>query len=232
MKNNINSELVSIIPVRSGSKGLPKKNMLKLLNKPLYLHAVHQGLNHSDRVIISTDIIDIKNQELPSNCSICWRPNSLAKDNTPMSDVISHVIKKNSLDGCNILILQATSPLRNGDDIEKCKNLFSSGKYNLVMSVARQNNSVFKFGFMEKNIFKPINDPKLCFYNRQELPNIYGPNGAVYIMNANEFMNKRSFPTDKIGAYEMPYSRSHDIDTMQDFIVVKKLFSENLNKKK
>ena len=163
MKNNTNHELVSIIPVRSGSKGLPKKNMLELSTKPLYLHAVNQGLNHSDRVIISTDIEEIKNQELPSNCSICWRPNSLAQDNTPMSDVISYVIKKNSLDRLNILLLQATSPLRNGDDIEKCKNLFSSGKYNLVMSVVRQNNSVFKFGVMKKNIFKPINDPKFCF---------------------------------------------------------------------
>lgn len=232
MKNNTNHQLVSIIPVRSGSKGLPKKNMLELLTKPLYLHAVNQGLNHSDRVIISTDIKEIKNQELPSNCSICWRPSSLAQDNTPMSDVISYVIKKNSLERFNILLLQATSPLRNGDDIEKCKNLFSSGKYNLVMSVVRQNNSVFKFGVMKKNIFKPINDPKFCFYNRQELPNIYGPNGAVYIMNANEFMNKRNFPTDKIGAYEMPHSRSHDVDTLQDFITVKKLFTENLNKKK
>jgi N-acylneuraminate cytidylyltransferase len=222
---------LAIVPVRAGSKGLKGKNMRPLDGLPLYLHAVHQGLRTAGHVLISTDITEINQSNLPIGCTLCPRAAELASDDVPMASVITHLIKTHSLQGYTLVLLQATSPLREDADIESAMNLHAGGVFDIVMSVVARDQGVLKYGTLNGNQFVAMRDPTYCFQNRQSLPNVYGPNGAVYVFSAESFMQKEDFPTARIGVVEMPAMRSIDIDTAEDFRYVEELKVTDKNTK-
>lgn len=208
---------VAVIPVRAGSKGLPGKNTRSLAGKPLYRHAVDAALEAgASRVIISTDIREILLAELPDCVSVLRRPADLAGDSVAMVPVLLHAIDEAHIDGVFVL-LQATSPLRSAADIKGALAVYERGEYELVMSVTPADSGVLKWGLLDKDRFRPIADPSYCFSNRQSLPAVVRPNGAVYVMNAGWFHARGSFVTNHIGVIEMSLERSKDIDTLSDF---------------
>lgn len=214
------SEIVAVIPLREGSKGLPNKNVLPLNSKPLYLHTVQQALRITKKVIISTNIKQIIEADNNFGCVIDERPEFLSEDDTQMSSVLSHVIKKYNLCEELVLLLQATSPLRSDDDILSVINLYETNLYNIVLTVTKQMCTVLKYGTLENQSYIAINDSRFLFQNRQYLPPVYGHNGAAYLFAASQFLIHEDFPKQKIGAVVMPKERSIDIDDYDSFISV------------
>ena len=212
---------VSFIPLRSGSKGLPNKNILSLRGKELYMYSVEQSLRTSQKCFISTDIESILFREFDQDVEVFKRPQELAGDEIVMKDVILDFLKRISINNLSIILLQATSPLRLDEDIENCKRLFNKGDYSMVMSLSTKNKVSSKFGFISDEKFLPFSN-QFLFKNRQQIPEVYGPNGAIYIFRAKDFMQKKTFPYDQIGAYLMPKERSLDIDSLEDFKLVEK----------
>lgn len=219
-----NNNIIAIVPVRAGSRGLPGKNTLPVNGLPLYMHAVNQGLRTVGKVLLSTDIKSIANVHLPNGCTLCWRPPELSTFDTPMVSVIQHLIEDCALSSHRIVLLQATSPLRLDGDILAALKLFSQGQYDLVMSVVKQDSGVLKYGTLNGATFRAMREQNLCFANRQQLPTVHGPNGAVYVFEADHFTEQQSFPSQRIGAVEMPKERSVDIDTMDDLLYVEEYF--------
>jgi CMP-N,N'-diacetyllegionaminic acid synthase len=211
------SEAVGFVPVRGGSKGLPGKNIRMLGGKPLYLHAVEQALRTTGRCIVSTDIPDILAADPPLGCSVIERPPELAGDSVAMDAVIAHMLDTVGSEFDQIVLLQATSPMRNDDDIRSGLALYRCGDFDLVLSVTQTEASVLKFGTLEDGRFMPVSKPAYCFTNRQDLPNVFKPNGAVYVFTAEAFRRNGGLATSRIGAFEMPGERSADIDTLEDF---------------
>jgi N-acylneuraminate cytidylyltransferase len=210
------SDVVAIVPIRAGSKGLPGKNVMTVAGMPLYLHAVNQGIRLMGQVLLSTDIEEIDNMTLPRGCTLCPRPIELAADDTPIDAVIKHLIEDRALAGKTLVLLQATSPLRFDSDILAALELFRTRQYDMVLSVVERDRGVLKYGLLEGDRFTAIREQYFCFFNRQELPPVYGPNGAVYVFDANRFTDEGGFPCERIGAVEMPVERSIDIDSMAD----------------
>ena len=133
---------ISIIPIRAGSKGLISKNTLEIMGKPLYMYTLEQALNHTDQSIISTDIESIFLKEFPSNVKIVRRKKHLAKDNTPLSDVLTDLFKSYGLEDYIAVLLQATSPLRNDEDINNAIKMYESNKYSMVMSIVEKDSKI------------------------------------------------------------------------------------------
>ena len=210
----INQDLVALIPIRAGSKGLPGKNIRALAGKPLYLYAVEQALRVVGRCVISTDIPEVLAADHPEGCTVLERPAALAGDAVPMDAVIDHVIKALHLEAHVIVLLQVTSPLRSDDDLRAGMALADA--YDLVMSVTAAERAVLKWGMLEGGRFVPVADPAYCFTNRQELPAVYRPNGAVYVFAATTFLRNGGLACERIGAFDMPAERSADIDTQAD----------------
>ena len=207
----------AVIPLRAGSKGLPSKNIRPLAGKPLYRHAVDQALQAgAQRVVITTDIPEVLWAELPTQVTLVERPPELAGDTVPMAPVLQHALHTADCHG-TVVLLQATSPLRLPSDIEAALAVFAGGYFELVMSVTSADRGVLKWGTLRGNRFQPLSDPAHCFANRQSLPPVVRPNGALYVLNAERFVASGSFVSERIGVVEMPAERSQDIDSLDDF---------------
>tara|TARA_Y100000739_G_C20599682_1_gene462259 strand:+ start:1455 stop:2129 length:675 start_codon:yes stop_codon:yes gene_type:complete len=218
------NNLISIIPLRDGSKGLKNKNTAIIDGEPLYHRTLKQALRLTHKCIINTDIKEVLSQDFGSNVQIYKRDKKYAQDNSEMKEVLIDLFSNINLKDKIIILLQATSPLRSDIDIKKAIEIYNSGNFSIVMSVKNVDPKVLKYGYQVNNEFIPINK-KFTFSNRQSLPNIYAPNGAIYIFSVNDFLKNNSLPNNNIGFYEMPYERSIDIDKKEDLFEVNKLIS-------
>lgn len=214
----------AVIPLRGGSKGLPGKNTRSLAGKPLYRHAVDLALAAgASRVLISTDIPEVLASELPHSVQALHRPPELCGDTVPMAPVLVHALQTAKVQG-PVVLLQATSPLRQVADVQAALQRLATGAFDLVMSVTDAERSVLKWGQVQPDgSFVPLSSPEHCFANRQSLPPVYKPNGAVYAMLAQWFIEQQSFVSERIGTVVMPPERSFDIDNMADFVLCESL---------
>jgi CMP-N-acetylneuraminic acid synthetase len=112
------STVVAIVPARSGSKGLPGKNLRLLAGRSLVARAVdaaHQS-GVVDRVFVSTDAESIAEEGRRAGAEVPFlRPAELAGDQAPMMPVLEHAVRVLEQSGLTIAIvalLQPTSPLR------------------------------------------------------------------------------------------------------------------------
>jgi CMP-N-acetylneuraminic acid synthetase len=221
---------IALIPMRKGSKGIKNKNVHFLAGIPLFQHTINAATNaKAEAIYISTDIKEILESPKQDGIFKIRRTKNLAGDEIPMADVVldflSEGIGADIADSKTIVLLQVTSPLRNSEDIRKALQLFEQVKGNLVISVTDAKNDVLKYGLISGGKFQHISSPEYSFQNRQRLPKVYRPNGAIYIFKAGWFRSKKSFATPSTFAYKMPAERSVDIDTIDDFkLVEKKLF--------
>ena len=207
----------AVIPLRGGSKGLPGKNTRLLAGKPLYRHAVDLALTAgAQRVIVTTNIAEVLSADLPQGVQIVERPADLCGDDVPMAPVLAQALQCAGCEG-TVVLLQATSPLRQVDDIKAALDVFGTGQHELVMSVTEADRGVLKWGRVDGDRFVPLSDPTYCFSNRQSLPPVVRPNGAVYVLQAKWFLGRGSFVSDRIGLVHMSAERSQDIDTLADF---------------
>lgn len=208
----------AVIPLRSGSKGLPGKNTRLLAGKPLYRHALDLALAcGASRVVITTDIAEVLTAQHPPSVQVVCRPPELCGDSVAMAPVLLHALQCAQVAG-SVLLLQATSPLRQRADLWAALQRLASREFELVMSVTEADRGVLKWGQLQDNgRFMPLSRAEHCFANRQSLPSVYKPNGAVYALDAGWFMARQSFVSERIGTVVMPLERSHDIDNLADF---------------
>ena len=221
---------VAIIPARAGSKGAPGKNTRLFSGVPLWRRAADQGLSCSaSRVLVTTDIQTIIADAQPDWIEVLARPSDLASDTTPMAPVLMHALADPTLEGATVVLLQPTSPLRTDDDIQRCLALYRGGGFDLVLSATETDRSVLKYGTREGDRFAPLRQAEHCFSNRQSLPAVWRPNGAVYVFGRDWFLANEGFVSERIGMVEMPAARSHDIDSDDDFARTEDVFSARMS---
>lgn len=217
-----------IVPIRKGSKGLPNKNIMPLAGKALYLYSVEQALRLYNQCVISTDIPSVLEADFPENCLVIKRPVNLSQDITPMDDVLFHVLdelRKINIDPEICVLLQATSPLRLDNDILRAVDVYKANTFELVKSVSPVNSGFLKFGSLDDSgKFVPVVKPEYCFTNRQDLPAMVRPNGAIYVFAANTFKLNGGMASQSIGAVQT--EKSIDIDNHADLALAEKLIFE------
>ena len=221
---------IAIVPARQGSKGLKNKNFLNFCGRPLYQHAVEQALRVADECILSTDNSAILKKPNPNEkFMIHSRPPQLAADKSPIDQSLIDVIKKFNLKNQTIILLQPTSPLRTDAEIEAALALYKTGNFDLVISVCSTEPKILKSGFIHGKTFIPVSKSKYFFMNRQSLPSIFKPNGAIFIFDSTWFLKNKGFETEKIGHILMDEELSLDIDDEKDFKIAERLFCSHIN---
>ncbi len=218
---------VAIIPARAGSKGLPRKNTRELHGKPLYRHSVDTALKAGiNRIIISTDLEEIRHHDLPPEVQLLDRRTELAGDDTTMASVLIDLLPQLSLGEAPVVLLQPTSPLRTSATIGRGLARYDPETTSMVMSISPAERGVLKWGLLDAGRFVPLVKPEYCFANRQSLPQVVRPNGALYIFSARRFLDDGDFSAENVQALEVAEEEAIDIDTAADFERCERLLRE------
>ncbi|HNV44235.1 MAG TPA: acylneuraminate cytidylyltransferase family protein [Exilispira sp.] len=219
---------LAIIPARAGSKRLKNKNILSLNNKPLIQWTVESALGSRfiDKIIISTDSMEIIELAKKMNIPYRNRPTNLAQDESKSVDVAIDVIDNEERTFSYIVFLQPTSPLRKSIHIDEAISLSIEKNANSIISVCETEfnplwcNKIGKD--LEMNNFLP---KRLINKRSQDLPIYYRLNGAIYICKTKIIKKyKTFFPAKKSYAYIMDQLSSVDIDTELDFLYAESIF--------
>lgn len=122
-------EILAIIPVRGGSKGIPGKNIKMLAGKPLLAYTVEAALNskYVTRTVLSTEDKKIKEIASQLGVEVIDRPIELAQDVTKTIPVLLHVVEeleKQNYKPDVVILLQATCPLRDSKELDETIELF------------------------------------------------------------------------------------------------------------
>ena len=222
--------MISIIPARGGSKGLPGKNILPLCGKPMIAYTIEAAKQskYIDHVIVSTDDQKIAEIALQYGAEVPFlRPDFLASDTAQAVDNYIYTIERLSKEWNTpieeFVVLQPTSPLRIAEDIDGAIEMFMEKKADSVISYTPEAHPVRWHKYLdENNAFVDIFDTTIA--NRQDLKTSYYPNGAVYVFRFS-MIKERKYYTDKSYGFVMPRVRSVDIDYKEDFDYVEFLMS-------
>lgn len=220
-------KIISIIPARGGSKGLPKKNILEFAGKPLIAWTIESSLKskYISKTIVSSDCDEILNISSKYGSEILKRPDELARDTTPTEPVVEHILQniKDLGNYSYLVLLQPTSPLRDEKDIDEAiSKLIQEKDATALISVKEIDNKILKaFKINNNGYLEGISNNKYPFMRRQDLPKVFMPNGAIYIISINEFLKTKRLFSDNAISYLMNEEKSLDIDTIDDFEKIK-----------
>lgn len=214
--------ILGLIPARGGSKGLPGKNIAPLGGKPLIEWTIEASLDSSfiTETLVSTDDADIKQVSLNAGVQVLDRPADISGDDATSQSVVLHAIeaykqKNRPLD--YVVLLQPTSPFRDQRDIDSAFSKYFDEKASSLISVNPMDNKILKAFVEEKDgAITGIRNNEFPFMRRQDLPNTYMSNGAIYIVDANDFVDSKSFYSTPCIPFEMQADKSIDIDNQLD----------------
>ncbi len=224
---------IAIIPVRSGSKGLKDKNILPLCGKPLLSYTIRQALESGefDKIFVSTDSEKYARIARQYGAEVPFlRSEENSSDTAGSWDVVReviHILEEQGERYDEIMLLQATSPLRAAQDIRQAIAFMHEKNANAVQSVTEMDHSPLWSNTLPDDLnMDSFESKEYGNLPRQLLPKYYRLNGAIYLIKREE-LDKQNMFCDKCYAYIMPQERSIDIDTEFDFKVAELYMKED-----
>jgi CMP-N,N'-diacetyllegionaminic acid synthase len=195
--------ILGVIPARAGSKGIKNKNIYPICGKPLIEWTIEEIMCSSlDNYVVTTD----DRRTFITYTNALLRPSHLARDDSHIIDELRRILYRpvcREVDA--IMLLQPTSPLRTAEDIDNCIKLFKESDANSLYSG-------YYIGIKHKD----------SVYDKHTSPKHFQRNGAIFITK-RELIEQGKLWDDTVIEYEMPLSRSIDIDTMDDMMIAEAL---------
>ncbi len=231
-----NARILAIVPARSGSKGLPGKNIRMLHGKPLLAWpvAAARGSRYIDKVVISTDseeyaaIAREHGAEVP-----CLRPPELAADTAPSSAAVVHMLDALATQGERFdyfVLLEPTSPLTEGSDVDAALEFLVKNRAigDALVSVSELNSSHPAFAVNRSadgkvSPFSAVDFTRLP--RRQDIDPVFALDGSLYISSVESYRRTLSFCHDRTLSHVMPHYKSHEVDDLTDFICIEAILN-------
>jgi len=226
-------KIIGIIPARGGSKGLFRKNIIDINGKPLISYTIEASLKskYIIKTVVSSEEEEILDISKKYGASVIKRPKEFATDFSNSECVIKDTLiqLKNKGEIFDILVLlQPTSPLRNEIILDKAiEKLLISKSADSLISVCSLGCSpcksfvINKYGFLVGLV-----NNKSPFMRRQDLPEVFLPNGAIYIIYVDKFLENMELITKKTIHYIMSFEGSFQLDNQNDFEKIELLLKE------
>jgi len=222
-----------LIPARGGSKGIPRKNIKPLGNKPLIAYSIETACQvaSAEDICVSTDDREIISIAEKMGLKVPFvRPSHLAQDNTPTREVILHAIEYYAQQGKEydtVVLLQPTSPFRHKTHIQQAIALFHPDM-DMVVSVkeTKANPYYILYEEDENGFLKKSKNGQ--FSRRQDCPKVYEFNGSIYVINVQSLKQYPLHEFRRIKKYVMEKEYSVDLDDEMDwafaeFLIEKKI---------
>lgn len=229
-------EVVAIIPARSGSKGIPDKNIQNLGGFPLIAYTIGAAClsREISRVIVSTDspkyaeIAKSYGAEVPF-----LRPFELSTDSSTDMEFMQHAIswlyQREGTVPEYFVHLRITCPFRDPEYIDEAiRKLKEHPEATCLLSGTKETSILTPYKWLKKDgeyyrsIFFHHNDD--ANLPRQWYPDVYIPNIYVDILKAKTIIEQNELHGKKMLAVESPATL--DIDTWQDFEEARQAWSD------
>lgn len=219
-----NRRVIAVVPARGGSKGVPGKN-LRIVGGQSLLHRTlltARASKYLDGIIVSSDDDHILEHASQINdIEVLRRPADLATDESAMAPVVEHVLLFYPAD--IVVLLQPTSPLRQTTDIDGALEKLVTEEATSVVSVCPARTSPhWMYHLVDGDRLQALL-PKPEVATRQELPQYFQVNGALYAVDVAWFSEHKSFVNNETVAFVMPGDRSIDVDTPEDLDIAEAL---------
>ncbi|MFD0961890.1 cytidylyltransferase domain-containing protein [Paenibacillus chungangensis] len=214
---------VAFIPVRGGSKGIPHKNIKPFCGKPLVYWTVAAAAKceEIEKVFVSTDDSLIKKtvEEFGfPNVVVIDRSVESASDTATTESAMLEFA--NLFSFSHVVLLQATSPLIESQDIYQSLTQWKASKADSLVSVVRQK----RFIWGESDHFAlPLNYTPSQRPRRQDWNGYLVENGAIYITSRDLLLTTRCRISGNVAMYEMPEDTYFELDGITDWEVAEKL---------
>lgn len=217
---------LAIIPARGGSKGVTDKNIRLVAGKPLIAYAIECAKESYKltKTVVSTDSTAIAAVANRYSAEVLMRPEDLAQDDTPMPPVLIHALQELAHRGEHfdlIVLLQVTSPIRTGEDVDKVITMFESdASLEGVISVVQMDDvhPARMYTLTEDNWMKPFLDQGEEL-RRQDLPVVYYRNGCIYAVRTEVLLQQKTLMPAIKKAYVMPAKYLANVDDERDLII-------------
>ena len=214
---------IAIIPARSGSKGVPHKNIKKINGLPLLAYSIRAAKQSGlfAEVMVSTDSAEYASiaKEYGANFPFL-RSAEQSGDTADSWAVVTEVLGQYAKQGelfDTVCLLQPTSPLRMASDIEQAYALLERCAADAVTSVCEAEHSpLWCMTLKDDFSLKEFRSKQRQRGPRQALDKYYRLNGAIYIRRIRyadwdvEIVHENEY------AMVMDTQRSVDIDTAMD----------------
>ncbi len=215
--------VVGLVPARGGSKGIPRKNLVQLAGKSLLQWTLDAAAESRvlTRTVVSTDDEETGGLAQELGVEVLGRPAHLARDDTPMLEVVRHALGE--LGPADVLVLlQPTSPLRRGEHVDEAVRLLLETGADVVVSVVEVPHVFAPGSLME------LRDGRLVRLGwetrRQDKPTLYARNGPAVIALRPERLGDDLYGGD-CRPYVMSARDSVDVDGPDDLELAELLLS-------
>lgn len=225
-------KILAIIPARGGSKGLPKKNIKLLNEKPLIGWTIEQALasEYIDHVYVSTDDFEIAEIAKSFGAKVpSLRPSSLATDETSSAALVTYILQSFAEENITFdyfILLEPTSPLRKEKDIDNALKLaIDNPNYSGVVSLGEvhmEHPQIVK-KISNKGIITPFINESKKITQRQQLDQAYFPYGVLYIVKTTDFTTNQQFYGEKSLPYFIERWQCYEVDDIFDFLAIESI---------
>jgi N-acylneuraminate cytidylyltransferase len=218
---------IAIIPARGGSKGIPNKNLAEVNGQSLVTRAINSAVQSGvvDVVIVSSDDPTILEAAANAGAIAIQRPAELATDTAAIEDAIAHALQKFSESHptpTTLVLLQPTSPLRQGSTISDAVHLFTkNGSTGSVYGVIEAEHHPFKTFTATDGTLNPVGTIDDLSRSRQELPKAYRQSGSIYVVGVQDFLASNSLHVSPVRWIEVSHEEAIDVDTPADLEAVR-----------
>jgi len=218
---------IAVIPARGGSKGIPRKNLTEIGGKPLLEWTIQaaRGCPYVESIIVSSDDDEILALARTLGAEPLKRPAELSTDTANVKPVLQNaLVEYKKAHGSlpeYVLFLQPTSPLRTASSLTRAfEALQNDPEADALVSVYEIDNSYLKASILTDGYLQPASSREFVNMNRQMLPKLYMPNGAIYIMHAESCITDPRFDGEKTLPFIMSAEESLDLDSPEDIPLI------------
>lgn len=204
-------KIAAVIPARSGSKGIPNKNIRLLNGKPMIAYTINNAIKskYITDIIVSSDSVEIKSITKCLGVLYKEREKRLCSDEVTLDEVIYDAIKGERYD--IVITLQPTSPTLQTETLDRAIQYFIDNDLDTLISArdAPRLSWIRKEGKLLPNYSKRL--------NRQYLPSEYTETGA-FLISKYDVINVDSRIGKNIDIFELPQEEAIDIDDYSDLV--------------
>lgn len=215
-----NNKILVVIPAKGGSRGIPRKNVRLLNNKPLiyYSIATAKASEYVDDIVVTTDDDEVTWISEKFGVSVVRRSMDLSTDEVTLEPVVYDAVnqkEKLAFDEYDIVItIEPTSPLIKPKTLDQAIEKFEDFSVDSVISVIDDRH--LNWGYDESNQrYFPQYIERL---NEEFLPKSYKETGAI-LASRRSFIHEDSCLGTSIALIELSREESVSIKDYPDWWV-------------